>query len=162
MTLRTKLGYTAAAGTVLMAVLVPFVLYGLFSKGVVAMGLHVDEKYSGGPTVRMVQKDGYSIAIHRQVNPHMLESERPFVQMDWRPVKALPGHVSDLVDIDGDGQPDVHVSFDVPTDPKAQVHADVVALNLHYEGLRDPGRETFSRLAVRVDDAIVVRDPVKP
>ena len=78
------------------------------------------------------------------------------MQIDWKPVSKLPAHVSDLVDIDGDGQTDVHVSFDVPADPKAvQIHADVVALNLHHEGLRDPGREQYARLAVRVDDAIL-------
>ena len=162
MTLRTKLGYTAAGLTILAAILVPLQLMGMFSKGVVALGLHVDEKYSGGSKLRTVQVGAYSITIHRTVYPHMLENESPFVQMDWKPVSALPKHVSDLVDIDGDGQPDVHVSFDVPADPKAQIHADVVALDLHYEGLRDPGREQYSRLAVRVDDAILVRVPVKP
>jgi hypothetical protein len=34
------------------ALLVPFLLLGLFTKG--AMGVHVDEMYSGGPTVRTV------------------------------------------------------------------------------------------------------------
>ena len=162
MTLRTKLGYTAAAGTVLMAILVPFFLYGLFTKGVVALGLHVDEKYSGGPKVRTIQEGSYSIAIHRTVNPHMLQNEKPFVQMDWSPVSALRAHVSDTVDIDGDGQPDVRVDFKVPTDPKAFLHVDVESLNPHYEAMSNAGREKYSRLIVRVDNAILVRVPVKP
>ena len=122
----------------------------------------MDEIYSGGPKVRSIQQGAYSIDVHRVVTPHMLQREKPFVQMDWTPVSALPKHVADLVDVDGDGQPDLHMNFDVPTDPKAQIHADVVALNLHYEGLRDPGREKYSRLVVRVDNAILVRVPVKP
>jgi hypothetical protein len=116
--------------------------------------------YSGGPAVRTVKTAAYSINIHRPVFPHMLQTERPFVQLDWRPVSALPGHVSDAVDIDGDGQPDVRVSFDVPKDPKALLRVNVEALNPHYEAMRDVGKERFSKLIVRVDGAILVRVPL--
>jgi len=163
MTLRTKLGYTAAAGTVAAAILVPFFFMGMFSKGVVALGLHVDEMYSGGPKVRTIQEGAYTIAIHRTVYPHMLQSEKPFVQLDWQPVSALPQHVSDAVDVDGDGQPDIRVSFDVPKDPKAPLRVDVDSLNPRYETMRNAGKEKYSRLIVRVDKAILVRVPlVKP
>jgi len=158
--MREKLGYTAAGLTVLAAALVPFLLYGLFSKGFAALGLHVDEMYSGGPKVRTVHTAAYSIDIHRPVSPHMLQSENPFVQLDWRPVSALPEHVSDGVDVDGDGQPDLRVSFDVPKDPKAPLRVNVQALNPHYEAMRNVGKERFSKLIVRVDDAILVRVPL--
>jgi len=160
MRIREKLGYTAAGMTVLAAVLTPFLLMGLFAKGFASLGLHVDEMYSGGPAVRTVKSAAYSINIHRPVFPHMLQTERPFVQLDWRPVSALPGHVSDAVDIDGDGQPDVRVSFDVPKDPKALLRVNVEALNPHYEAMRDVGKERFSKLIVRVDGAILVRVPL--
>jgi hypothetical protein len=153
MTLRTKLGYTAA-------ILVPFFFMGMFSKGVVALGLHVDEMYSGGPKVRTIQEGAYTIAIHRTVYPHMLQNEKAFVQMDWSPVSALPAHVSEAVDIDGDEQPDVRVSFDVPGDPKAPLRVDVEPLNAHYEAMRNAGKEKYSRLIVRVDNSILVRVPV--
>jgi hypothetical protein len=162
MTLRTKLGYTAAGATVMAAILVPLLLMGLFSKGIVALGLHVDEMYSGGPKVRTIQEGAYSVAIHRTVHPHMLQNETSFVQMDWSPVSALPAHVAEVVDIDGDGQPDVRVNFDVPKDPKAPLHVDVESLNAHYEGMQNTGKEKYSRLIVRVDDAILVRVRVKP
>ena len=157
---RSKLGYTAAGLTVLAAALVPFVFYGLFTKGFAALGLHVDEIYSGGPKVRTVKTAAYSIDIHRPVYPHMLQSEKPFVQLDWRPVKALPAHVSDAVDIDGDGQPDVRVRFDVPADAKAPLHVDVDPLNPRYQAMHNVSRERFSKLIVRVDDAILVRVPL--
>jgi hypothetical protein len=162
MKIREKLGYTAAGMTVLAAVLVPFVLYGLLTKGFAALGLHVDEVYSGGPKVRTMKAAGYSIDIHRPVSPHLLQSEKAFVQLDWRPVSALPGHVSDAVDIDGDGQPDVRVSFDVPKDPKTPLRVNVEALNPHYEAMANVGKERFSKLIVRVDDAILVRVPLAP
>ncbi len=160
MKIREKLGYTAAGLTVLTAALVPFLLYGLFTKGFASLGLHVDEMYSGGPKVRTIHKAAYSIDIHRPVYPHMLQTENPFVQLDWKPVSALAGHVSDLVDVDGDGQPDVRVSFDVPKDPKTPLRVNVEALNPRYEAMRNVGKERFSKLIVRVDDAILVRVPL--
>jgi hypothetical protein len=158
--LAAKLGYTGASLTVCAAVLVPFLLMGLFAKGFASLGLHVDEMYSGGPKVRTVQAPGYTIDIHRQVSPHMLQTEKPFVQLDWRPVSALPSHVSDLVDIDGDGQPDVRVTFDVLKDPRAPLRVNVESLNAHYRSMQNVGRQKFSSLIVRVDDAILVRVPV--
>ncbi len=155
-----KLGYTAAGMTMLAAMLVPFLLMGLFAKGFTKLGLHVDEMYSGGPTVRTIQADGYTITIHKAVYPHLLQTEKPFVQLDWKPVNALPQHVSDAVDVDGDGQPDVRVSFDVPKDPKTPLRVDVDALNPHYQAMRNVGKQKFSELIVRVDDAILVRVPL--
>ena len=158
--LTAKLGYAGAGVTVLAAVLAPFFLYGIFTKGFANLGLHVDEMYSGGPTVRTVQATGYVIEVHRPVFPHMLQSEKAFVQLDWKAASALPAHVSDLVDIDGDGKPDVHVSFDVPKDPKAPLRVNVEPLNPRYEAMRNVGKEKFSTLIVRVDDAILVRVPL--
>jgi hypothetical protein len=37
---------------------------------------------------------------------------------------------------------------------------NVDALNPHYEAMRNVGKEKFSRLIVRVDDAILVRVPL--
>jgi hypothetical protein len=157
---RERLGYTAAGMTVLAAVLAPFVLMGLFTKGFASLGLHVDEMYSGGPRVRTIKTAAYSIDIHRPVSPHLLQTEKPFVQLDWKPAAALPGHVSDTVDVDGDGQADLRVSFDVPKDAKAPLRVNVEPLNPHYEAMRNVGRERFSKLIVRVDDAILVRVPI--
>ena len=144
----------------LAAVLAPFLLMGLFTKGFAALGLHIDEMYSGGPKLRTVHLAAYSIDIHRPVSPHMLQTEKPFVQLDWRPAGALPGHVSDAVDVDGDGQPDVRVSFDVPKDVKAPLRVNVEALNPRYQSMRNVGAEHFSSLIARVDNAILVRVPL--
>jgi hypothetical protein len=172
MKLRATLGYTAAGATLLVAMLTPFLLTGLFSKGVLALGLHVDEVYSGGPTVRAIPMGAYSIGVHQPVYPHFLQSEKPFVELEWKPVSALPRHVSDVVDVDGDGQPDIRVSFDVPTDPKAPLSVNVESINPRYPAMSNVGKNKFSRLIVRVDydkdkanddakdDVIVVRVPL--
>jgi hypothetical protein len=160
MKLRAILGYTAAGATVLVALLVPFVLMGVFSNGVAALPLHVDEIYSGGATARAIPMGAYSINIHKPVTPHFFQSEKPFVQLDWTPVSALPQHVSDVVDVDGDGQPDLRISFDVPKDAKAPLHVDVEPLNPHYLPMRNVGKEGFSELIARVDNSILVRVPL--
>jgi hypothetical protein len=160
MKLRAKLGYTAAGITVLVALLTPFLLMGEFAKAFASLGLHVDEMYSGGPKVRTVQTATYSIDIHRPVFPHMFQTEKPFVQLDWKPVSALPGHVSDAVDVDSDGQPDIRVSFDVPKGANTLLRVNVEALNPRYQSMQNVGKEKFSKLIVRVDDAIIVRVPL--
>ena len=75
-------------------------------------------------------------------------------------MSALPPQVSDLVDVDGDGQPDIRVSFDVPKDPKAPRRVNVETFNPSYEAMQNAGKEKFSKLIVRVDDAILVRIPL--
>ncbi len=160
------LGYTAAGMTLLAAALVPFVLIGTFSKGFTRLGLHVDEMYSGGPVVRTVQAEGYTIGIHKAVHPHFWQTEKPFVQLDWKPAAALPEHVCDVVDVagavgrDGYGKEELRVSFDVPKDPKTPLHANVEALNPRFQAMRNVGKPKFSELIVRVDDTILVRVPL--
>ena len=161
MHLKAKLGYTAAGLTLVAAFLAPFFLYGFFTRGFSSLGLQVDEMYSGGPIVRTVQAGNYSIAIHRPVSPHMWQSEQPFVQVDWKPVNALPAQVSDLVDIDGDGTADLRVNFDVPADPKAKLHVNVESFNPRYKPMHNVTKEKFSALIVRVDDAILIRIPLR-
>jgi hypothetical protein len=156
----TKLGYTMAGLTVLAAMLVPFLLMNAFSKGFTHLGLHVDEVYSGGTKARTVQANGYAIDIHHPVYPHLWQDATPFVQIAWRPAASLPPRVSDTVDLDNDGQPDVRVTFDVPKDPKAHLRAEVEPLNGRYQRAHGIGRESFSRLIVRVDDSILVRVPL--
>lgn len=157
----SKLGYTGAGLTLFLAALAPFVLLGQFTKVFSHLGLHIDEVYSGGPKVRTIQASGYTIDIHRQVTPHMFQTEKPFVQLDWRPAAALPSHISDVVDIDGDGKPDVQVNFDVPKDPKEPLRVNVYSLNPRFESMQNAGKKKFSSLIARVDDAIIVRIPTK-
>jgi hypothetical protein len=64
------------------------------------------------------------------------------------------------VDVDGDGQSDVRVTFDVPQDPKASLRVNVESLNPRYVAMQIVGKPKYSSLIVRVDDAILVRIPV--
>jgi hypothetical protein len=68
--------------------------------------------------------------------------------------------VSDIVDVDGDGQPDLRVTFDVPKDINTPLRVNVEALNPRYQSMQNVGKEKFSRLIVRLDNAILVRVPL--
>jgi hypothetical protein len=154
------LAYTGAALTLIVAVCVPFVLMGAFSNAVAHAGLHIDAAYSGGTIARTIQRNGYRIAVYQPVQPRLLERIEPFVQITFEPADALPAHVSDEIDLDGDGQPDVRVSFNLPADPNAPLRGDVTALNATYDSLANVGSESFSRMVVRTGNKIVVRVPM--
>ena len=158
------LAYIGAAVTLAIAACVPFVLMGLFTKAVAHAGLHVDDAYSGGTVVRSVTRTSetgsYRIDVYQTVRPHALQQIDPFVQIAFRPVAALPKRVCEEVDLDGDGQADVRVSFTVPADPKARPAGEVVALNGKYQSFRMPGSYSFSELMVESGGAVVVRVPL--
>jgi hypothetical protein len=154
------LAYTGAGLMLLVAVCVPFVLFQVFSNAVAHAGLHIDPAYSGGTIARTMQRDGYRILIYQPVQPRMLERIEPFVQIVFEPADALPAHVSEEIDLDGDGRPDVRVSFIMPADPNAPLRGDVTALNASYISLASVGGESFSRMVVRTGNKIVVRVPL--
>lgn len=154
------LAYMGAGLTLLMAVCVPFVLIGAFSSIVAHAGLHIDAAYSGGTIVRTIQRGAYKIVVYQPVQPRMLERIEPFVQIAFTPADSLPAHVNEEIDLDGDGQPDVRVSFSVPTDLRAPLHGDVEALNGKYVSFANLGGQSFSRLVVRTNNQIVVRIPL--
>ncbi|MGD1106865.1 MAG: hypothetical protein ABR865_07450 [Terracidiphilus sp.] len=154
------LAYTGAGFTLLIAACVPFVLIGAFSNVVAHAGLHIDPTYSGGTIARTIQRNGYRIVVYQPVQPRMLERVEPFVQIVFEPANSLPAHVNDGVDLDGDGRPDVRVSFSVPADASAKMRGDVTALNGGYVSLANVADELFSRMVVRAGNQIVVRVPV--
>ena len=154
------LAYTGAALTLVVAICVPFVLMGAFSNAVAHAGLHIDAAYSGGTVARTIDRGRYTIVVYQPVEPRLLERIEPFVQIVFEPADALPSHVSDEFDLDGDGRPDVRVSFNLPADPNAPLHGDVTALNNNFVSLSNVGGESFSRMVVRAGKQIVVRVPL--
>ncbi len=156
----STLGYMAAACTLAVALLAPFLLMGAFSKAVARSGIEVDPTYVGGAIAQTIRRGRYDISISEPVYPHLLQRTQPFVQLAFSPAGALPQHVDDTVDIDGDGRPDLRVRFSVPRDPKAALTADVLALDPRYTSLRGVQIESFSSLIARVDGKILVRVPL--
>ena len=159
--LRSVLGYTGATLTLLAALLTPFVLYGWFQKVIGSAGLRIHPIYSGGDVARIIQREGYSIRINKAVlREKPTERFEPFVQLTWTPAGNLPEHIADEVDVDGDGQTDLLVRFDVPKDPLTGLTVDVTAKNARVRALHTQGAASFFALIARVKDTIVVRVPV--
>lgn len=162
--MRTKIiaafAYTGSALTVLLAICVPFYLIGAFSESVAHAGLHVDPTYSGGTLARTLVRNGYLIRVYQPVQPHLLQRMDPFVQIVFEPASALPNQVTEELDLDGDGQPDVRIHFAIPANAGARMQGDVVALNVKYVSLTGVSNDSFSRLLVRTGDKIVVRVPL--
>jgi hypothetical protein len=68
--------------------------------------------------------------------------------------------VDQLIDMDGDGKPDVRVSFAVPADANAPLHGTLESLNANYRSVADLSNNSFTELLVRADDRIVLRVPL--
>ncbi|MGC2298143.1 MAG: hypothetical protein WA476_05025 [Acidobacteriaceae bacterium] len=154
------LAYVGAAVTLVVAACVPFVLTGVFTRTVAHAVLHVDAAYTGGPVARTLARNGYQVVVYQPMQPHALQQVDPFVQIAFKPLAALPEHVTEEIDLDGDGQADVRVSFHVPAARHARPGGSVVALNGKYQSFTMPGDSSFSRLMVQSDDAVVVRVPL--
>jgi hypothetical protein len=159
--LKSVLGYTGAILTVVAMLVMPFVLFPVFQNGVAASGVEVDAVYTGGPVERVVAKDGYRITVHRPVRSRaLLARPAAFVQLDWAPASALPPHLADEVDLDGDGRADLTVCFEVPADTAAALFVDATPAGAMVRPLRRASRDSFSGLIARVGDRIVVRVPL--
>ena len=85
-----------------------------------------------------------------------LQRVDPFVQVAWTPVDKLPAHLSDDVDLDGDGVPDVRVA--IGSHPLV---VDVTPLGARDRPMHSQGVTSFSALIARVKDTLVVRIPVE-
>ena len=159
----TTLGYTAAGLTILGAVLIPLLFINVFTRGVAATGVQINPVYSGGDVLRTIDRGGYRIVVHRLV-PRAAPLQRgdSFVQFDWTPVAALPAHVSEEIDFDGDGRADLRAAFDVDRNPAKPLRVDVTPLNPRVRRLAGVGRDSMTCLIARVNDSIVLRVPVEP
>ncbi|MGD0580897.1 MAG: hypothetical protein ABSC08_18470 [Bryobacteraceae bacterium] len=158
--LTSILGIAAAVLTVAVAVVGPLVWFGAFNRAAASTKLRIDPLYTGGEPARVLERTGYQIVVYKPVPKRALLSESGgFVQLVWKPATALPPHVSEEIDIDGDGRPDVVASFDVPRDPGTELRLTVKPLNARLQPLNGIGKESFSALIARVNDSIVVRVP---
>ena len=110
----------AICGYALAVLSVPMVLIGIMGpRGgldelfISATGLTVSPWVSGGEVVQTIDHGTYQTHVHRMVFDALIgERKRGFVQMDWVPPDALPAHIDEEIDADGDGQADFRVEVD--------------------------------------------------
>jgi hypothetical protein len=159
--LQAVLGYAGAILTVVLMLLMPFILFGAFTRAVARTGVQVDPVYSGGVPADTLVRDGYEIVVNHPVRSRaLLARPAPFVQMTWTPAAALPAHVSDAVDVDGDGSMDLVARFDVPADTSRPLFVDVTPLGGRVKALAHASRADLSGMIVRVAGRIIVRAPL--
>ena len=156
------LGYAAAVLTIAIAVVGPLFWFGFFSRAAARTSLRIDPTYTGGEPARTIARDSYQIVIYKPVLKRApLSPTASFVQIVWKPVSALPAAISEPLDLDGDGQPDCVVSFQVSRDPQAKLRVNVKPLTDLVQPMNGVGKDSFSSLIARVNDAIVVRVPLR-
>jgi hypothetical protein len=159
---KSILGYTAAGLTLLAMAAAPFLLMGLFVRGVAATGIRPDPVYAGGTPRATIARAGYRITVYHPVNPAApLSRLPPYVQIAWGPARSLPATVSDEVDIDGDGRPDLRARFEVPRDESVPLRVEIDSLSGKVEPRRGVSRESLALLIARVKGSIVVRVPLR-
>ena len=156
------LGYAVAVLTIAVAVVGPLFWLGVFSRAAAKTSLRIDPVYTGGEPARIVARDGYQIVVYKPVLKHApLSPTASFVQIVWKPVSALPAAISEPIDLDGDGRPDCVVSFQASRDPHAKLRVTVKPLTALVQPMNEVGKDSFSSLIARVNDAIVVRVPLR-
>lgn len=156
------LAYAVAVLTIAVAVVGPLVWFGAFSRAAAKTSLRIDPIYSGGEPARVIARQGYQMVVYKPVLKRApLAQGGPFVQVVWKPVSGLPAAISDAVDLDGDGQPDCVVSFQVPRDPRAELRVTVKPLTGLVQPMNAVGKDSFTSLIARVNDTIVLRVPLR-
>ena len=156
------LGYAAAALTIAVAVVGPLFWFGVFGRAAAKTSLRIDPEYTGGEPVRIVARDGYQIVVYKPVLKRApLSPTASFVQIVWKPVSALPAAISEPIDLDGDGRPDCVVSFQASRDPHAKLRVTVKPLTTLVQAMNEVGKDSFSSLIARVNDAIFIRVPLR-
>ena len=154
------LGITTAVLTLLIALLVPLKLMGGIATVVAKAGFHIDPVYDGGAPLRTVAASGYTLTVHAPVHPHWLQRGHAFQQVSFAPVSKMPAHVDLQMDMDGDGQPDLRIVFDLPADPNAPLHGSVQALNGKFHSVAAISNNSFTELLARTGDRVVLRVPL--
>ncbi|MGD0325535.1 MAG: hypothetical protein ABSD45_17545 [Terriglobia bacterium] len=156
------LGYAVAVLTIAVAVVGPLFWFGVFSRAAAKTSLRIDPEYTGGEPARIIARDGYQIVVYKPVLKRApLSPTASFVQIVWKPVSALPAAISEPIDLDGDGRPDCVVSFQASRDPHAKLRVTVKPLTALVQPMNEVGKDSFSSLIARVNDAIVVRVPLR-
>ena len=120
--LKTVLGYIVAALSIpiMLAaalgprapVVAPAIVFGFLS----ATRLEHSANWTGGEVVQTLEHGAYRTEIHRPVFDALIgERQKGFIQVGWAPLEALPAHIDQEIDADGDGQVDFRIELDTAT-----------------------------------------------
>ncbi|GAK57565.1 hypothetical protein U27_04532 [Candidatus Vecturithrix granuli] len=110
--IKSILGYSWAIMTV------PFAFAIMFSAPIIyqtlfeARGLKVTDRISGAEVVQVIERNEYSIYLHKPVfDGFFHERNSGFVQVDFIAETVLPLQIEEAIDYDLDNAPDFHISI---------------------------------------------------
>jgi hypothetical protein len=113
---KSILGYSWAIMTV------PFALAIMFSAPIIyqtlfeGSGLKVTDRISGGEVVQVIERNAYSIYLHKPVfDGFFSERTSGFVQVDFISETALPLQIEETIDYDLDQMSDFQISINTQT-----------------------------------------------
>lgn len=147
--LKPVLGYVMAVFSCLISVaMLPAIMF-LSEPLITATGLTISPNFSGGEVVQTIDHGAYQTQVHRMVFDDTLIGERKegFIQVDWTPLDALPAHIGEEVDADGDGQADFRVEVD--TANKESTLTPYASWVLELEGTYKPEGLLMVRVRLR-------------
>jgi hypothetical protein len=113
--LKAFFGYTVAVLTFPVIVVMIFGAFGgpLGELFIEVTGLETSANWTGGEVVQTIDHGTYQTQVHRMVFDALIgERKEGFIQVGWVPPDALPAHIDEEVDADGDGQADFRVEVD--------------------------------------------------
>jgi hypothetical protein len=111
--LKSFLGYTIAA-LGLPIILATFMGMSFWAETLVSVtGVTISPWYTGGRVAHTIDHGTYHTDVHPPVFDALIgERKEGFVQVDWAPSHALPTHIDEEIDADGDGQMDFRIEVD--------------------------------------------------
>lgn len=115
--IRAFLGYLWAIALILV-VLATFIGNSFFAKRLVmATGLKISPRLTGGEVIETIEHSGYQTSIHRPVFDGLLcERSTGFVQVSWKSTgRSLPHVIDELIDYNHDGVKDFRVVVNTQT-----------------------------------------------
>jgi hypothetical protein len=156
-------GYAAAVLASGLLLAVPIGLPRWLTHAIGGLKLRANPTSSGGELRYRISRGDYVIDVNQPVVPQgPLAQESPFVQIRWSPLAALPPHIEDAVDLDGDGHHDLVARFDYPASGTEVLSVDVTSESSQVGSLHRVTIESRSALIARIGDGIVVRVPLVP
>ena len=113
--LKAFFGHTVAVLTFPIIIVMIFGAFGgpLGELFIEVTGLETSANWTGGEVVQTIDHGAYQTQVHRMVFDALIgERKEGFIQVGWVPPDALPAHIDEEVDADGNGQADFRVEVD--------------------------------------------------
>ena len=134
--LRSFLGYSWALLSVPFVLLLLMSSQGIYQNTFEKRGLKVTDRISGGKVTKILQRENYSVHLHRPVFDGLFtETKSGFVQIDFISQTNLPSRIRENIDYDLDSEVDFFFSIDTQSNTYRLVPKTGGVKSLSQEGI---------------------------